>query len=192
MDRRWISEENGHSLFELSMSLPIMLVLTLTLGTMFLWTMKTFIYELADWELQEEMYGALQRVVGDARAASSIRITHKKLSFEGDDHAYCSIVLWKSRCYPDTEKERVFYGADQPEIIWKLYRNTTNEPITGDGIFSDVRLTRFHCEIIPPARLRIEIAGKSGITKHRLETSTEIFLPELMKNEDKTSEYSGI
>ena len=192
MDRKWISEEQGHSLFELSLSLPIMIVLTLTLGTMFLWSMKIFIYEMADWALQEEMYTALQRVAGDARAASSIKIRHKKLIYEGDDHAYCSIVLWKSQCYPSTEKTRVYYEAYQPDVIWKLYRNNTNEPITGDSILSDIYLTRFHCEIIPPARLRIEIAGVSGITKHRLETSAEIFLPELMKNADTTTEYSGI
>lgn len=192
MDRHWILEERGHSLFELSLSLPIMIVLTLTLGAMFLWTMKAFIYEMADWEMQEELYTALQRVSGDARTASSISINHKKLIHDGTDHAYCSLSIWKPQCYPSTEKTMIYYSAEQPDVVWKLYRNNTSEPITGDSILSDVHLTRFHCEIIPPAILRIEIAGKSGITRHTLETSAEIFMPEIMKNDDTTSEHSGI
>ncbi len=192
MDKKWISEERGHSLFELSLSLPIMLVLTLTLGAMFLWTMKIFIYEMADWELQMELYTALQRVAGDARTAGSIRINHKKLLHEGDDHAYCSINIMKPQCYPSTDIKTAYYEAANPDIVWKIYRNSTNEPITGDSIIGDVHLSRFHCEIIPPARLRIEIGGMSGITGHKMDVSAEIFVPELMKNGDTTSERSGI
>ncbi len=191
-DRGWFSDEHGHSLFELSMSMPIMIMLTLALGTMFLWTMKFFIYEMADWELQEEMYSAVNRVAKDARAAGSIRIKFKEIDFFKDYMQYCSIMILKNECYPETHRTVIYYSAEQPELAWKIYRHSEFEPITGDSIFSNVRLMRFRCEIIPPARLRIEAKAWSRITSHRLEAKTEIFLPELLKNDDTNAEYSGL
>lgn len=194
MDKKWISDEQGHSLFELSLSLPIMILLTLSIGTLFLWTMKFFVYEMADWALQEEMCSAIERIAGDARAASRVRIRHKQYSF--DPLAYCDILLWKPRCFPTAEENRSYYLAEQPKstggLYWKLYHNSDYEPITGDSIVGNTNLLKFHCEIIPPARLRIELKGRSLITRHNLEVKTELFLPELMKNGDTTSNSSGM
>jgi len=184
MDKETLFDESGHSLFELSLSLPIMLMLTLTLGGLFLWSMKLFVYEMADWTLQNELCTVMERVVGDARAADSVLIQHEMYS--QTPFSYSRLILLKPRCYPDTEKNSSVYFAHQPQkpvaSPWKIYHTTDYEPITGDSMFCSTMILKFHCELIPPARLRIELKGKTPVTKHTLELKTEIFLPELMKN----------
>ena len=184
MDKKLLFNEQGHSLFELSISLPIIVMLALSLVGLFCWTLKFFLYEMADWALQEELSNAMKRIVSDARLADSVSIQHQAADYE--KYPYCSILLRKPKCFPDTEKHWNYYLANYPLYSsgnhWKLYRSADYEPITGDSIFCDTALLKFHCELIPPARLRIEIKGKTTITQHTVEVKTELFLPEMMKN----------
>ena len=201
MDRNWIADEKGHTLFELSLSLPIMIMLTLAMGALFLWSMKLFLYEMAEWSLQNELSGVMERVVGEARAADKIFIYRQTLNY--DKYPYSGVLLLKPRCWPDTEKNRAYYFAHQPQYpvagSWKIYHTSELEPITGDNMFGSTYIQKFHCEFIPPARLRIEIKASAPVSKyswlsidwHSLELKTEIFLPEMMKNAEPAPASTG-
>ncbi len=179
-----LSNEDGHSLLELSLSLPVMILLALTLGTLFLWTTKLFVYELADWTLQSELFSVMNRIVRDARAAEKVQIS--KMTYSSDPEEYDGIMFWKPRCYPSSEKNIAYYFAYQPihtqSSTWKIYRRRDYTPITGDNIFCKTYILKFHCIYIPPARVRIELIGASRITSHIMEIHTELFLSEMMKH----------
>ncbi len=184
MYKQLLTGQHGHSLMELSVSLPIMVFLTCTMGTLFLFSMKCFVYELADWTLQEELFSVMNRIVYEARTAEKIKI----LNMSYPDIRYDSISFWKPRCYPDTGKNYVRYFAYQPihtaSSTWKICRQDESTPITGDSILCRTYILKFRCRFIPPARIRIELQGASRITGHIMETQAELFLPEMMKHAD--------
>ncbi len=182
MFRQFVKDQKGHSLFELSISLPIMVFLTFTMGTLFLWSMKCFVYEIADWTLQEELFSVMDRIVHEARTADKVKINNMSYPIE----KYDSISFWKPRCYPDSQKNFTHYFAYQPihtaSGTWKICRQDISTPITGDSIFCRTHIMKFRCRFIPPARIRIELKGASLITGHAMETQAELFLPEMMKH----------
>ena len=193
MDKTWIADERGHSLFELSLSLPMIVMLTLSLGSLFLWTLRFFLYEMADWTLQKDLCRAMERIVYDARAADTVIIEQER--FGTAELPFSSISLRKPRCYPETKKNWDFYMARIPQNASgaqrKIYRSSDYEPITGDNIFCNTALKKFRCELVAPARLRIEIQGWAPLTRHVIEVKTEIFLPEMMKNATATPTVTG-
>ena len=168
--------EDGSSLLELAAALPVLVLLLCVLGYAFLWSMSRFRYELADWIMQEEVRGAMERVVEDARTSRQVIIETGRTGFS-------RIKLIKRAKTEGGPVPFDIYSAEQPGgLIRKICKSSTSYPLTGDSIFTNMTIVRFHGEWKEPATLRIEMGGKSLVSRHQFHLQRDIFLPEAMRD----------
>lgn len=171
--------EEGSSFLEVLAVLPILVLLLCVLGYAFFWSMDQFRYELADWITQEEVRGAMERIVEDAKPAKEVAISTGLRGFSRIK------LIKRAKAEGDVDPFDI-YAAEQPGggSIRKINKGGTTYPLTGDNIFANVTITRFYGKWKPPATLRIEVEGMSVVSGNRYQLKRDIFLPEAMRDAD--------
>ena len=177
MNKGWINDlagdESGFSLLEISMSLPVLSLLLCTMAVSFLWTIRLFVYELADWTLQREMERAMERVMEEGRSAFQVDVSNDRQGTR--DYIYFRYSKGSSTCF--------FADMTNSTWVYKIYRLDSTYPLTGDDAFAQTFISRFNCELEHPGIMRLEILGHCMTTGHAFQLVKEEFLPEMMKKE---------
>ena len=168
--------ERGAILLETLISLPVIVFLISALGGCILWSFKTISWQKDDWELQQELHYAMERLAEDADRAEYAKITHLA---EGDSvrlyyrHDISRAALEKSE--PDVsvtyaKKDSGKYGEG------RMIVEKSSMPMTGDSIFGRVNITKFRGDMVSPHIMQVQMTGQSLLTKHEYTLETAVFM----------------
>ena len=68
-------DERGYALLQVFVSLPILVLLLGSMACALVWGAKMYLYEMADWALQEEMRTVMERVTGHLQTAYRLELS---------------------------------------------------------------------------------------------------------------------
>lgn len=164
--------ERGSILLETILSVPLLVILLATLGTMVVFGAREYIHILADAELQQEIQIAFQRVTTDALEAKDITRA------AGRD----SGITFVKRPNPlrtdyRGEEIKVNYWLNTVEGTKKLVRESASAPMTGNHALAGISITEFSYHEVRPRLYQLRLRGHSGVTGHEYELSTAIYIP---------------
>lgn len=166
------ASERGFILLETLLSVPLLVVLLVTLGTMTVFGAREYLHILADAELQQEIQIAMQRIASDALEAKTIRRATGRES---------GIIIVKRidplRTGYKSEETGVNYWLNNVEGTKKLVKDSATAPMTGNHALASVNITEFSCVEVEPRLYRFRLVGRSWVTKHEYGISTAIYIP---------------
>ena len=159
--------ERGQVLLETVVTLPMIALLIGTALALLIFSVRFYRQNMADIELQSEIRLAMERIVEDASRSRSFSL----------EPVGSRLVLRRVHTGAVGSEDEVAYFLrdDVGTGAVRLCRNATNAPITGASRYGEVTITRFSCRRVG-SRLRIELAGKSLVTKRTFSLNTEIFM----------------
>ena len=158
-------DERGQVLWEMMVSLPVIMLLLTSLGGGFLWLMGCYTKEMADLELTNEMRMSMAQVTDDMRYAKSI-------SSAPIDGNYDQLTI----TLPDNTK--VIYWVARYNLSWRLVRNSNNMPLTGESSLGKTDVVTFHCRNDSGYTdvWQIELAAASRLTGHKFSLRTAVYV----------------
>lgn len=172
--RSFLSDEGGYMLPEALASLPVMLMLLVSLFAVWVIFLKSYVLLMGDWELQQEMRLTLERIAQDAASAARIEV---KAS-----NALCIERYVKGeKCSTDYVLSEGKQGSP-PYISKKVtggdYGYSAPQPMTGgQNVFGSLAVVDFFCEK-RDGILLLRLTGVNRRTKKRIAFSTAVFLPQ--------------
>ena len=167
-------DESGQSLLELLVSLPIITMLLISLGGGFLYIMRIYMQELSEWELQNEIRTAMERITADMSHAQTVTID----TLNGQSRLQ---ITQQNSSLTDHSLRQITYWTANHNQAWRIVINANTMPLTGESILGKVNITRFYChEVADHAGLfHLEIAGQSLLTQSTFSLSTAVFVPHM-------------
>lgn len=169
-----LADEGGYVLLEFLASFPVYIMLLASLFAVWLFSLKSYVVLLGDWELQQEMRLALERIAQDAALATRIECRepgalHIERFVKGEK---CSLdyVLREGRKglppYISKKASGETYGYSAPQ------------PMTGGrNVFGSLAVVEFRCEK-RDGLLLLYLTGENRRTKKRVAFSTAVCLPQ--------------
>lgn len=166
-------DEGGYLLAEFLISLPVYLVLLISIFAAWLVFLKSYVVLMGDWELQQVMRFALERIAQEA--ASS---THIEVKNAGALHI--ERYIQGEKCTTDYELCKGKAG-DPPYISKKVTGGKQPyfypQPMTGGwNIFGNLAVIEFSCQK-QDGILFVRLTGENRRTKKRVTYSTAVCLP---------------
>lgn len=159
--------ECGFVFAELAIGLPLIIILLLSLNSIFVnaWTSCKYIF--ADFILQQEIEFVMNRIVTDAQMAYKIDTSNNKLRFY--QHTMPSINKIQDRA-----GGKPWYKLKNGTI----YYNGETSPITSGNYLSSVIVRKFeyYQKNDHPKLLYIKIEAESIQTNHRIILTTEVYM----------------
>lgn len=182
MSRQKTLGEDGYALVEFLVSLPVYLALLLALFAALLFFLKSYVLLLGDWELQQEMRFALERMAQDARMASRVEVMPPgKLHIEDYTEVNGRELVRRT----DYELRAGKHG--EPPYISKdvslkndagkeISGYAAPQPMTGGrNAFGSLAVVDFSCEE-RDGLLFLRLEGENRQTKKRISFSTAVCL----------------
>lgn len=166
--------QQGFALLEVVVSIPMMVLLLVSLGTAVFWGLHHYLYFLADAELQQEVQVSFQRVVDDMLEAREIQPL--PIGRQG----YTLIKTLPAGTKNAEEKTvRMIYEIHTIQGTHKLVCGDVEAPMTGNHSLAGVTITTFSCEPESgePGLYTVRLTGKSEVTKHVYSLETAVYLP---------------
>ena len=161
--------ERGQVLAEFAVSLPVLVMLLVTVGGIFLYAVQIYRQKTAETELISEISIAMERIAEDASTSSTFEIAGS-----GND-----LTLYRGKINEDDREESVRYFVNNHAVYGALLcRNKNNEPITGANRSGEVVISSFNCSQ-DGSLLRIELTGKSVLVKREFTLCTAFFFPDM-------------
>ncbi len=169
------TNEAGFILGEALVAMPVLVMLLLSLTSIFMFCMRTYFYQLADGELVQEVQGSFSLVVEDLLAGQYIE------EGAGSNKGFF-IVGRQNPLYGDSKP-----GGMKKESYWlhnmaglvKLARGSIYAPLTGDHALAQVTVVEFSWarDEAYPDVYKLRLTGKSEMTNHEYTLRTAIYLP---------------
>lgn len=166
--------QKGFILLEMVISVPMMLILLVSLGMVVFWGLHNYLYFLADVELQQEVQISFQRVVDDMMEAREIR------PLSGYREGYTLTKKLPAGIENSSEKPvRMIYEIHTIQGTHKLVCGDVSAPMTGNHSLAGVTITTFSCESEPgrSGLYVVRLTGKSEVTEHVYSLATAVYLP---------------
>ena len=158
-------DERGQILWEMMVTLPIIILLLTSLGCGFLWFMRCCTREMADWELVTEMRVSMAQITDDMRYAKRVVSTpidsnHDRVTITSSDDT--TIVYW----------------VEKYNFSWRIVRNDNNMPLTGESNLGKTDIVTFHCSNDDKYNnvWKIEIEAASRLTGHKFSLQTAVYV----------------
>jgi len=174
----WSSTDAGGFVFwEALIAMPVLVILLMSVISIFMFCMRTYFYRLADGELIQEVQYAFATVVEDALAGQAIEDGGRQSP--GFDIISRQNPLNGEGAMEEKLKES--YWLHNKDGLVKLVRGSVDAPITGDHTLAQVTIVEFsaikdeHC----PGVYVLRLTGKSEMTKHEYTMCTAVYLPPL-------------
>lgn len=162
--KKLICGERGFSLLELLVSLPIVMLLLISLITAFFFSIKAYMYEISDWVLQDEIRTVMCQIVHDLKYAKTVE--------KNADVLYIKL-------HENTNLKRKFIIYERlDKMLHPMARG--KQPMTGHSKLSSVDIKKFSFRIEDrgdnPQVVHLELVGENLMTKHvfALETSVQL------------------
>lgn len=152
-DRKsWWRQEDGFSLIELSVSLPLFAVLLLSMAVLFGWGIKSYFYMVSDWELQRDIQYSMKRISSDIMFANHVEYGSGYITISGN---------------PDSNLSTPVKYELTRENLPRIRRN--KQPLTGESTLGVVEIEQMDFEMVGQSAVYIHIRGKNRITGHSYE-----------------------
>ena len=155
-------KQSGYGLVELMVSLPILILMLLSLSAAFLWFLKSYLLVFSEFELHNQVRMPMERIAHDLTYADQAALLSDGIR----------IFVWNSQ----GNKDWVVYTFENSRI----YRDT--QPLTGDTRIGDMVITKFQCEQKEPRNIYIEIEGKNLTTGYTFSLETAVQLLDKSKD----------
>ena len=150
--KSWWRQEDGFSLMELSVSLPLFAVLLLSMAVLFGWGLKSYFYMVSDWQLQRDIQYSMKRISSDIMFANRVEYGSGYINISGKTDA--------------NQSTSVKYELTR-ERFPRIRRNS--QPLTGESTLGVVEIEQMDFEMAGPSAVYIHIRGKNRITGHSYE-----------------------
>lgn len=163
-------------LLEIFTSLPVYLVLLLSLFAVWLLFLKSYVVLLGDWELQQEMRLTLERIAQDVSSATHIEVQDARTF-------YIERFVKGGKCRVDYALRRGKMG--EPPYISKkvtggVYGYSVPQPMTGGrNVFGNLAVVDFSCTP-KDGLLLLCLTGQNRRTKKCVTFSTAVCMPKEM------------
>ena len=169
-------DERGYALLQIFVSLPILVLLLGSMACTLLWGAKMYLYEMADWVLQEEMRTVMERVTGHLQTAYRVDLS-------GEEWTQGNFRIFPAVYGPEDLHQSYSYEARMPDSADapKIYEMGNYLPLTGDNMWGPTGVLCFRGKLKPNCMLRIELEGFSSITWHHFKLYVDMFLPEMAR-----------
>lgn len=148
------------TLLEVLIALPLLSMMLLSLGTAFLLLLRLYFYNLGDTELQEQLRLAAVDVVMDLSYADRVEVQE------------AGVRIWSRR--RSGGQAWIEYQVKNPRAVGEITKNT--QPLTGDSVHGDIRITKFHCSKLNERTILVEIEGVNKTTGKIFAIETAAFL----------------
>ena len=153
--------EKGAALLELIASVPLIAVLSVALGTAFIFGVRAYLFLMSDWALQEQVGYAMERMVMDLRYAEDAKIEGNRL---------------KVRC-------REVGGP----LYWFVYERTNDtvprirrdsQPLTGQSTLGKIKMKEFEARFADAREQAVflRLLGENTLTGQTYELETMVTL----------------
>ena len=153
--------EKGAALLELIASVPLIAVLSVALGTAFIFGVRAYLFLMSDWALQEQVGYAMERMVMDLRYAEEAKIEGNRL---------------KVRC-------REVGGP----LYWFVYERTNDtvprirrdsQPLTGQSTLGKIKMKEFEARFADAREQAVflRLLGENTLTGQTYELETMVTL----------------
>lgn len=166
-------DEGGYILMETLVALPVLVFLLSFLGGCILWMIKTVTWQKADWETEEEVRYAMERIVDDASRAEYADI------YRDGERVYLyywgAIDSWNLSRPPATYAKYYKIGIPSQEDWW-LCAEKTGMPLTDDSLLGKVSIVEFRCTMATPHIFHVKITGRSRVTGHEFSLETAVHI----------------
>ena len=180
MNRKKALGEEGYALMEFFVSLPVYLALLIGLFAALLFFLRSYVLLLGDWELQQEMRLALERMAQDARAASRVEVRASDRLHTEDYTEVNGQELVRRTDY----ELRMGKHGDPPYISKDVsLKNAAGEEISGyaapqpmtggRNAFGSLAVVDFFCEE-RDGLLFLRLEGENRQTRKRIAFSTAV------------------
>ena len=153
--------EKGAALLELIASVPLIAVLSVALGTAFIFGVRAYLFLMSDWALQEQVGYAMERMVMDLRYAEDAKIEGNRL---------------KVHC-------RELGGP----LYWFVYERTNDtvprirrdsQPLTGQSTLGKIKMKEFEARFADAREQAVflRLLGENTLTGQTYELETMVTL----------------
>lgn len=159
---KWFDDENGFSLLEMVVAMPLITILLLSLGAILCWGLRSYVYLKGDYELISQVRIPLEQVERDLRYAEDIKIL--------------SGGLYIFNRNANGVSQTVEYKLSNPgRVNSKISR--MSQPITGNTSLADIRITKFDYKLIGERTVYVEIEGMNFLSGKRYSLHTAVTFP---------------
>lgn len=161
--KKWVNDQKGFFLVDFGFSFPVVMILSVTCGFLFLSFFKMMIFDQAKSETEYQVNLVMQSVERDAWSAYGYSL------MRGGE----LLALWHYPTENDSTKCSVYEWKEDSSVI---YRNS--QPLTGQNTFHDVKISDFKASVSKKGILRISLTGISPVSGYRYTQVTELALEE--------------
>ena len=145
----YIQGQKGAMLLELLFMLPLLSLLLISVAGAFFLVVRLYFHELSDLELEEQVRLATANIVTDIKYADKAEIMQD------------GIRIWTRRRSSGGQRW-VDYQIRTPISGGKIMKD--GQPLTGDSMYGDIRITKFYFEKPNERTVFFEIQGINKIT----------------------------
>ena len=169
-----LADEGGSLLLELLASLPVYLMLLISLFAIWLLFLRSGIVLMSDWELQQEMRLTLSRMAQDAGTATHVETPdlhelHIEKYIKGEKCTVDYVLREGKAGHPPYISKKVSGGP---------YGYSSPQPMTGGrNAFGSLAVVDFQCDIDRDGLLHLRLDGENRRTKKRVTFSTAVCTP---------------
>ncbi len=153
--------EKGTALLELVASMPLIAILSVALGTAFIFGVRAYLFLMSDWALQEQVGYAMERMVMDLRYAEEAKIEGNRLKI------HCREVGGPLDWF-------VYERTNEP--IPRIRRNS--QPLTGQSTLGKIRMKEFEAKFADAREQAVflRLVGENTLTNQIYELETMVTL----------------
>ncbi len=152
------AREKGAALLELTASLPLITILSVALGTAFVFGVRAYLFLMSDWALQEQVGYAMERIVMDLRYADDAKLEANRL---------------KVHCREVSGPAQWITYERTNETVSRIRRDS--QPLTGQSALGKIAMEEFHVEVGTQA-VFVRLVGKNLLTDQSYALETMITL----------------
>lgn len=169
------TDEGGFVLWEALIALPLIVMLLMSVITIFCWCMRAYFCNLADAELVQEVQSAFVRVTEEIMSGKEIRPSIQQ-------RQGIEIISRQNPLYTDSipgKEVKASYSVHEMDHLQKLVRSSDDAPLTGNHALASVTIVEFSVsrdENFPDV-YKLRLTGKSEMTKHEYTMCTAVYLP---------------
>lgn len=155
------SGEKGAALLELVASMPLLAVLSVALGTAFVFGVRAYLFLMSDWALQEQVGYAMERMVMDLRYAEDAKIEGNRL---------------KVHCREVSGHLDWFVYERTNETAPRIRRS--GQPLTGQSTLGKIKMKEFEARFADAREQAVflRLVGENTLTGQTYELETMVTL----------------
>ncbi len=140
--------------------MPMMVMLIAALGTVFAFGVRSYLFLMSDWALQEQVGYAVERMASDLRYAEKVLIADGRL--------------------------KVYYRPGSGGAQWVEYEKTReryprimrdDQPLTGQSILGLIAMRDFELEMVGMKTVFLRLEGENTLTGRKYELETAVTWP---------------